>query len=60
MKNYQVTLVETVEYSVFVHADTCPEAKKLAKEKWANSKTPTVDFDATGFGVTISDAEAMP
>jgi hypothetical protein len=57
MPMYVVTLHETVTYVVEVHAPDEEAAGELAKDLWARSDDPTLDFSGCGLGVEVDDCE---
>ena len=53
MKQYTVTLKETVYYTVTVEAPDADQAGENAAIDWADSATPTEDFSGEGHGVEV-------
>jgi len=57
MPMYVVTLHETVTYLVEVDAPDEEAAGELAKDLWAQSGDPTLDFCGCGLGVEVDNCE---
>jgi hypothetical protein len=57
---YRVTLQETILYTVYVEADDESCAVDAACETWADSETPTKDFEGRGEGVELFSIVARP
>ena len=55
MKKYKVELLETVSYTVTVEAENDEQACEYAADIWAESPTPTADFEGWGHGVEVYD-----
>lgn len=51
---YEVQLVETVNYTIRVHAADEDEAGQSAQESWTQSEDPHGQFEGVGHGVEVA------
>lgn len=57
MPKYNVTLEETILYTVVVEAGDKKSACEAACDLWAQSDDPTKEFDGSGNGVEAIECE---